>query len=89
MVTIHKNTKDQRESKRIRKELVSDAKQLANNKDINGYAIVVWTKNFRDSCSWDTGGSLPGILLPEFSKQILARRMGRDDAKDIIDERFN
>jgi len=89
MLTIHKNTKDQRESKRIRNELIKDAKNLAKNQDIKGYAIVVWDKNYGSACSWDTGDSLPGIVIPEFTKQILTRRQGQDDTNYIIDERFN
>lgn len=87
-LTIHKNTRDQRKAKATRKNLISDAKDLAKTQNISGYAIVVWDDDLSADAAWDSGGKIPGIVMPEYSKQILSRRINQNDTNDIIDMRF-
>lgn len=89
ILTIHKNTKEQRRSKALRFDLKKSAGSLAQLKDISGYAIVVWTDEHTTNCEYSVPQALPSSVLPEFAKQILAREMQRQDTNIIINERFD
>lgn len=89
MLTVHKNTKKQREAKRTRSNLLQDAKALSKLENISGYAVVVWNEDCTADCAWvSTPPVMPGLVVPEFTKQILQRRINCNDTNEIIDERF-
>lgn len=89
MLTVHKNTKEQRDAKKVRCDLMQDANKLKQHPGISGYAIVVWNKDCMADCSWQsTAPVMPGLVVPEFSKQILKRVINQNDANYLIDERF-
>ena len=89
LLTIHKNTKQQRESKEIRKSLISEAKELAKLQNISGYAIVVWNDECAANCDWwSSPPHMPGLVVPEFVKKVLERAIAQSDVNDIIDMRF-
>lgn len=89
MLTVHKNTREQRKAKELRKQLKDDAKYLSQLKGISGYSIVVWNANCTGDCRWkSTPPVIPGLIVPEFTKQILNRRINTDDTNDIIDTRL-
>lgn len=89
MLTVHKNTRDQRRAKDIRREFMSDAKSLKSMEGISGYSIVVWNKDCSAGCAWySTPPVMPGLVVPEFTKKILERQIGQNDVNEIIDMRF-
>lgn len=87
-LTIHKNTKQQRESKQVRKDLIHASKDLAKLSYIKGYAIIVWDEDYTARAEW-CSNNLPGTLVPEFIKQVTTRVIHNMDVNDIIDYRFN
>lgn len=84
-LSVHRNTQQQRISKSVRDGLMRDARDLANTKDIAGYAIVVWTKDWDHRTLWESGKTMPGNVLPEFCKGAILREMMRDDARKVLD----
>ena len=86
-LTVHKNTKEQRERKELRELLIHDAKSLAKNssisEDIDGYAIVVWDKEGSAQAEW-ISGNIPTSLIGEFFKQTISRTLVSMDATDIM-----
>ncbi len=84
-LSVHRNTQQQRLSKSVRRDLVCDARDLANTKDIAGYAIVVWTKDWHHRTFWDSGKIMPSNVLPEFCKSAIQRDMGNVDVLNILD----
>lgn len=90
MLTIHKNTRERRAAKSIRKEMLQDAKRLSQHPGISGFAIVVWDKNCDTDCAWkSTPPVMPGLVVPEFVKQIISRRINVAVATSIIDEKLS
>lgn len=88
MLTVHKNTTKQRRAKKVRAELLHEAKYLAKLKDISGFAIVAWNEDCTALCSWkSTAPVMPGLVVPEFTKQILLREMHCSDTNLIINEK--
>ena len=89
MLTIHKNTRERRAAKNMRKEMMQDAKRLSQLFEIGGFAIVVWNKDCASDCAWrSTPPLMPGLVLPEFIKQTISRRISTDGVNKIIDERL-
>lgn len=88
ILTIHKNTKEQRRSKALRFDLKKGAAKASQLKNISGYAIVVWNDEHITDCGYSIPIALPSSVLPEFVKQILAREMQRQDTNEILDDRF-
>ena len=85
---IHKNTKERREAKQVRKALISDAKNLSQHEGISGYSIVVWNRDCASDCSWQsTPPMMPGLVVPEYSKKTLERALRNSDVNSIIDRR--
>lgn len=77
-LSIHRNTRDQREMHRVSRALVSDARTLAAAKGVAGYVIVGWNRHGQAIGAEDTTGRLSPIpieLVPEFVRQELSRRM--------------
>lgn len=68
---VHKNTADKREAREQSANLVADAKLIAADKQVAGYAIVAWTKDWQHSCAYATGGTLPGLMVGPYAKQVI------------------
>lgn len=83
-LSVHRNTKAQREVHQIRKNLVEQAKRVSDLPGIAGYAIVAWTRNWDHKTAWDTTDTMPGNTMPEFVKVALLREMNRDDTFNIL-----
>lgn len=79
-LTAHRNTAKRRKAKLRRAQLLSDVKRHASYVDPEGYAIVVWDKEFTYSCVYDVGSTMPGSVAPEFVKQSLLREIHKSDA---------
>ena len=89
MLTVHKNTRARRAAKNVRKSLMQDAKQISQTPDIIGYSIVAWDKNYGANCKWHSSPpTMPGVVVPEFTKQVLHREINQNDTNYIIDKRF-
>lgn len=90
MLTIHKNTRVQRRAKDLRKQLMATANSIKKLENISGFSMVVWDSDlsFTD-CGWSAGDSMPGLMVPELSKQILSTKLGIMATNDVIDKRFS
>lgn len=89
MLTVHRNTRDRRRAKEVRKRLTQDAKDIRQLEGISGYAIVAWNSDCSSRCAWEsTPPVMPGLVVPEFSKKILERAIAQSDVNEIIDMRF-
>ena len=77
--TVHKNNQGQRAKHVQSKSLVRDAKEIAAHKQVDGYAIVAWSKDFVHTSSYSTGGTLPPRLVGEYAKQALVAQCGRNE----------
>jgi hypothetical protein len=54
-LSVHKNTKLQREAKEFRKSAISNFKKMLNNSNATNYVVVAWSD---DGCYFDTSWSL-------------------------------
>lgn len=89
VLTVHKNTKQQRDSKSLRKLIVSEARDMAQIRNISGYTITVWNDDNEISGTWNTSKSnIPVLLVSQYSKLILDKVMNVDSVNNIIDHRF-
>ena len=68
---VHKNTADKRARREQSANLISDARAITADKQIAGYAIVAWTKDFEHSCAYATGGTLPGLMVGPYVKEVI------------------
>lgn len=69
--TVHKNTADKRKKREQSLQMIEDAKLIARDKQVAGYAIVAWTKDFESSTCYETGGTIPQFMVPDFAKGAL------------------
>lgn len=89
MLTVHKNTKQKRDAKFLRKRIVLEAKQMAQIENLSGYTITVWNERNEFSGTWNSShSSIPALLVPQYSKLILDKVMSVDSMNDVIDHRF-
>lgn len=77
-LSVHKNNKKQRESKRKRVEAVQNFKECINKPDIVGYAIATWDREGKVTTCSDTSGdsrvtacSLPETLRTAFLDRFI------------------
>ena len=73
--TVHKNTADKRKKREQSVQMIEDAKAIARDKQVDGYAIVAWSKDFNHSACHSTGGTLPSIMVPDYVKGALRLRI--------------
>ncbi len=86
VLSVHKNTRQRRESKRLRLELKAAVSDLSQMQNISGFALVVWDEDFQSRAKWDSYGSkLPGTLVPELAKQTISRTIALMDAEDLME----
>ena len=83
-LSVHRNTKAQREVHQIRKDLVQQAKLVSEMQGIAGYAIVAWTKNWDHKTAWSANSTMPGNTMPEFVKISLLWDISREDTFNIL-----
>lgn len=85
-LTVHRNNRAQRAAKECRRELLSCARELSNTKDLVGFAIVIWDKDWGHRTKWCSGDVMPGNALPEYIKNALLRDMATGDVKNLLGE---
>lgn len=89
MLTIHKNTKQKRDAKFLRKKIALEARQMAQIENLSGYTITVWNERNEFSGTWNTSHSnIPSLLVSQYSKLILDKVMSIDNIHTVIDHRF-
>ncbi|MGI9489091.1 MAG: hypothetical protein ACR2RF_25040 [Geminicoccaceae bacterium] len=82
-LSVHKNTRERKEKRRVKNNLKSDMKFLLSN-DIAGYAIVTWNRDWDGEAVWCCDKTMPGDVMPQYVKRVLERCTGVKDAKDAI-----
>lgn len=67
-LSVHKNTKRQRESKQIRTKAIRNFKDCVNKSDVVGYAIAAWDRDGKVTTCCDTSSKdspITAATLPE------------------------
>ncbi len=88
-LSVHRNTKDKRQSRAVASRLLADAKRQIRDSKIIGYALVSWDKDNNALNDWDTGKAFPSALMPEFVRANLQRSLGQIDAEHVVRDMFN
>ncbi len=83
-LTVHRNTRARQQARYSRKRFYRDFRGLEKMEGIKGWAIVVWDKDWNFRTDWESGGTMPGNVLPEFVKQALLREVGLVDARSLL-----
>ncbi len=83
-LSVHRNTQARRKQKELSKQIVQDVKRMASQKNISGYVIMVWNKDWGYRCTWDSGGSMPANVIPEFTKVSLLRELNKYDMELVL-----
>lgn len=81
-LSVHRNTVQRRKERAASRSLVSDAKIMAQAKDVAGYAIVVWNRDTDADVSWMYTNDINCSVMPEFVKGALQRRISMKDKED-------
>lgn len=75
-LSVHKNNKEQRKQKEVRKSLLHEAKYCSQLKGINGFVVIAFGDNDASINSWQVkDGEL--MSLPEKTRMILAGTIHR------------
>lgn len=81
---VHRNTVARKQATAVRQDLTAAAKRLSKFPGLAGYAIVVWDDGWRTDCQWDTGGNIPGSVMPDYVRSALQRVMTRMDVEAAL-----
>lgn len=81
-LSVHRNTRNQRDRHRVSNALRNMAKTLTVGKQIAGFALVVWDEEWSANAFWDTGRNMPGVIIPDFTKEVIQTTMQRMNAGD-------
>ena len=82
-LSVHRNNRAQKERQRVRNAFREDTKSIVRG-EIDGYAIVTWTKDWDGEAIWHCGGTMPGDVMPEFVKRVIQRATGIRDARNAV-----
>lgn len=83
-LTLHRNTRGRRNRQKVSKALLRDAKEIASQNQVQGYALVAWTSKHSRQVAWEVGDTMPINVMPVFVKQCLERRLNKRDIQDEI-----
>ncbi len=86
-LTVHRNTREERQQRDMRRALMADAKSAGNVEGISGYAIVAWNDEWGFRAGWRKPDKMPSVIMPEFVKGCLERELTRIDVLAIIDSK--
>lgn len=78
-LSVHRNTARKRKEHQTSRSLVSDARQMAQAKDVDGYAIVAWNRDTDANVSWSWTNQINCSVMPEFVKGALQRKISMLD----------
>ena len=82
-LSMHKNTKLQRERKELRRQAVVDIKECVRSEDVAGYCIVSWNKNRDANICWDIKeDSIDAKDLPSFAEDLIRLRVTQKRMED-------
>ena len=71
-LSVHRNTKAKRKRRETRDTLRKCAR---GHSRVAGYVLISWDENLNTQTSFDTGGTVPINLMPDFIKTALTRLM--------------
>ena len=83
-LSVHRNTQVRREQKELSKQMLQDTKRMASQKNVSGYVIMVWNKDWGYRVAWDSGKVMPASVVPEFVKSSLQREISKIDMELIL-----
>ena len=72
-LSVHRNTRDERRRRNMRKELIAAAKRASEMEGIVGYAIVAWDEQWGYRAGYQWPGTTPSVIVPRFVKGCLDR----------------
>lgn len=81
-LTVHRNTRDQRQFRYVRGQLRQGAKELPAG--TVGYALVTWDAGCNAKTTWDTAGTMPSDVMPDYVRRVMLRTIAKDDARNLI-----
>lgn len=79
---VHKNTREQRRRKAVSLDFVSEARTMAREKAIDGYAIVAWNRHGDEKTVWSWNDAVPRERLRGFVDAAIAKQMTKFDTED-------
>lgn len=89
-LSVHRNNIDARRRKRLRRHLKEDVNSILRDLDIGGYVVIAWDQTKGTKSRWSCKeGPISSNTLAEHMKTTIIRDMGRMDASDVINERFD
>lgn len=84
-LTAHRNTRERRRRRDLRKEMIAAARQMSDAPDIKGYVLVGIGANGAAYCLWDTGQAIPLWSLPGFVHEVVSVEARGFDLPDDFD----
>lgn len=82
-LSMHKNTKLQRERKELRRQAVVDVKKCVRNEDVAGYCVMSWNKEGAANICWDINeDSIDAKDLPSFAEDLIRLRVTQKRLED-------
>lgn len=93
-LTVHRNTRLQRQRKEVRNHLALAIRGARNEPDLTGYALVTWTssdgQNTGDTiATWcQRGPIIPTGLLGDFVRRVIHRQENTMDIDSRIETRL-
>ena len=88
-LTVHRNTVEKRRRRRAFDSLESAVRYERKEGDMVGYALVTWDKDLKAEANWYAGERLTGVLIPEFARAQLVRKIGEMDAERTVRRMFD
>ena len=89
-LTVHRNTVEKRRRRRALDCLESFVRRERKEGDMAGFALVTWDKDLKAGAAFYTGDEgLAGVLVPEFAKMQLLRKIGDIDAERVVRRMFD
>lgn len=82
VLSVHRNSQAQRQKHEMSREMIQAVKTIASAKQVDGYAIVAWSRDFDYSTATGCGDTLPEPLVPEFVKGALQHRIYKKLTED-------
>lgn len=81
-LSVHRNTRDRRIRHGVSKNLVAAAREKAQRKDLDGWALVAFHKDgagVHITATYAVGDARDAILLPEMAREKLRQIVWGDD----------
>ena len=77
-LSVHKNNRIQRKRKELKQQLRYCMNQSLGSVDALGFALVVWDEEGKSSVYWNTNGTMPGVVVPDFVRNVIVMKQAMD-----------